>query len=168
MLIFCDSYIDPTLEHDLLSTKPWALSPLISTMPHFAHKRLRTVPADVEEPRFPPVKSLEDSLGELHLSVASESNLSLKPLDGPTPSSSTSSLISVLSTVSGNSTKSTANGAHPTKNGKTGTFSSRSRKAQSGIKTQIADLRGASQRKAFFAQETHRKVVVFGPEVSRT
>jgi len=35
------SYVDPTLEHDLGSqTKPWALSPLISTMPHFSHTRL--------------------------------------------------------------------------------------------------------------------------------
>lgn len=35
------NYVDPTLEHDLTShTKPWALSPLISTMPHFSHKRL--------------------------------------------------------------------------------------------------------------------------------
>lgn len=32
-------FIDPTLEHDLTSqTKPWALSPLVATMPHFAYK----------------------------------------------------------------------------------------------------------------------------------
>jgi hypothetical protein len=35
------SFVDPSLEHDLTSsTKPWALSPLISTMPHLAHKRV--------------------------------------------------------------------------------------------------------------------------------
>ncbi|TFK38073.1 hypothetical protein BDQ12DRAFT_683924 [Crucibulum laeve] len=35
------NYVDPTLEHDLQSnTKPWALSPLISTMPHFVHSRM--------------------------------------------------------------------------------------------------------------------------------
>ncbi len=35
------SFIDPTLEHDLnSSTKPWALSPLISTMPHLAHRHV--------------------------------------------------------------------------------------------------------------------------------
>ncbi|KAF8887341.1 hypothetical protein BD779DRAFT_1611562 [Infundibulicybe gibba] len=45
-------YVDPTLTHDLTSsTKPWALSPLISTMPHFAHTRLEdesatTIPAN--------------------------------------------------------------------------------------------------------------------------
>ncbi|KAG8808876.1 hypothetical protein FRC17_003730 [Serendipita sp. 399] len=30
------SYIDPTLEHALNSERPWALSPLVSTMPYFA------------------------------------------------------------------------------------------------------------------------------------
>lgn len=35
------SYIDPSLEHDLgSSTQPWALSPLVSTMPHLAHKHM--------------------------------------------------------------------------------------------------------------------------------
>jgi Protein of unknown function (DUF1769) len=42
------SFVDPTLEHDLASsTKPWALSPLVSTMPHLAHKR---VPLAVSSP----------------------------------------------------------------------------------------------------------------------
>jgi hypothetical protein len=42
------SFVDPTLEHDLTSsTKPWALSPLISTMPHLAH---RHVPLAVPSP----------------------------------------------------------------------------------------------------------------------
>ncbi|KAF8727684.1 hypothetical protein AX14_007120 [Amanita brunnescens Koide BX004] len=36
-------YIDPSLEHDLCSqSKPWALSPLIATMPHFAHRRVES------------------------------------------------------------------------------------------------------------------------------
>ncbi|KAG8758713.1 hypothetical protein FRC14_007557 [Serendipita sp. 396] len=30
------NFVDPTLEHSLSSEKPWALSPLISTMPYFA------------------------------------------------------------------------------------------------------------------------------------
>ena len=54
----CLRYIDPTLEHDLTSqSKPWALSPLISTMPHFAHRR--TGESDVP-PEFPPRESLKD------------------------------------------------------------------------------------------------------------
>lgn len=56
-------YIDPTLEHDLASqTKPWALSPLISTMPHFAHRRIGE--SDVP-PEFPPRESLKDDNSQL-------------------------------------------------------------------------------------------------------
>lgn len=54
----CLRYIDPTLEHDLTSqNKPWALSPLISTMPHFAHRRIEESDAP---PEFPPRDSLKD------------------------------------------------------------------------------------------------------------
>ena len=56
-------YIDPTLEHDLTSqSKPWALSPLISTMPYFTHRRLgeSEVP-----PEFPPRESLKDDGSQL-------------------------------------------------------------------------------------------------------
>jgi len=31
--------VDPTLEHDLQGDKPWAVSPLISTMPYLSHTR---------------------------------------------------------------------------------------------------------------------------------
>ncbi|KAF9787872.1 hypothetical protein BJ322DRAFT_1018585 [Thelephora terrestris] len=56
-------YIDPTLEHDLTSqTKPWALSPLISTMPHFAHRELGE--SDTL-PEFPPRESLKDDNSQL-------------------------------------------------------------------------------------------------------
>ncbi|KAF9652660.1 DUF1769-domain-containing protein, partial [Thelephora ganbajun] len=56
-------YIDPTLEHDLTSqTKPWALSPLISTMPHFTHKRIGE--SDTP-PEFPPRESLKDDNSQL-------------------------------------------------------------------------------------------------------
>ena len=62
-------YIDPTLEHDLTSqTKPWALSPLITTMPHFAHQRIGE--SDSTPPEFPPRKSLVDN--NSHLSDAVE------------------------------------------------------------------------------------------------
>ena len=61
-------YIDPTLEHELTSkTKPWALSPLISTMPHFAHQKIGKSDA---LPEFPPRESLEDD--NSHLSDAVE------------------------------------------------------------------------------------------------
>jgi len=61
-------YIDPTLEHDLTSqTKPWALSPLISTMPHFVHRK--TGEFDTP-PEFPPRESLKDD--NSHLAEAVE------------------------------------------------------------------------------------------------
>ena len=43
-------------------TKPWALSPLISTMPHFAHKRIRE---SETSPEFPPQESLHDDNSQL-------------------------------------------------------------------------------------------------------
>lgn len=64
----CLSYIDPTLEHDLTSpTKPWALSPLISTMPHFAHRKIGEFDP---LPEFPPRESLKDD--NSHLAEAVE------------------------------------------------------------------------------------------------
>jgi len=56
-------YIDPTLEHNLTSqAKPWALSPLISTMPHFVHRRIGE--SDTP-PEFPPRESLQDDNSQL-------------------------------------------------------------------------------------------------------
>ncbi|TFK67344.1 DUF1769-domain-containing protein [Pluteus cervinus] len=90
-------FIDPTLEHDLLSkSKPWALSPLITTMPHFTHTRIsppnslraasipeeeeiNSIDIEVEEddqslvsvlaPEFPPAKSVTDDTSQLHMAV---------------------------------------------------------------------------------------------------
>ncbi|TCD61470.1 hypothetical protein EIP91_008405 [Steccherinum ochraceum] len=55
-------YMDPTLELDMYSATPSALSPLITTMPHFAHTR---VPGEREPPAFPPMDVLVDDLYEL-------------------------------------------------------------------------------------------------------
>jgi len=58
-------YVDPTLEQDLASTsKPWALSPLISTMPYLSHRPLET-----GEPLgpFPPPEPIQDDLSHLRL-----------------------------------------------------------------------------------------------------
>ncbi|TFY68722.1 hypothetical protein EVG20_g3449 [Dentipellis fragilis] len=42
-------FIDPTLDHDLSSpTKPWALSPLIATMPHFSYTHLAASQSAIE------------------------------------------------------------------------------------------------------------------------
>ena len=74
---FCpsNSYIDPTLEHDLTSsTKPWALSPLIATMPHFAHTHPRAPSSPFQrqstpETEFPPSHSIKDSTSQLYLAL---------------------------------------------------------------------------------------------------
>jgi len=63
------SLIDLTLEHDLLlSTKPLALLPLISTMPHLAYKCVPVVPW-LPLP-FPYVQSLSN-MAQLHLTLRS-------------------------------------------------------------------------------------------------
>ncbi|KAJ1311413.1 hypothetical protein OPQ81_009903 [Rhizoctonia solani] len=61
-------YVDPTLEHDLYGEKPWALSPLLSTMPYLQRIELdpaAPVPTDLpapitnEQSRPPLVPALE-------------------------------------------------------------------------------------------------------------
>jgi hypothetical protein len=96
------NFVDPTLEHDLASsTKPWALSPLISTMPHIGHRRVPLAsrspspsPATPQLgqytpqsqsskrgainrsawPAFPPPQSLSDDTAQLHLTLRSPSS----------------------------------------------------------------------------------------------
>ena len=64
-------FIDPALEHNLTSqTKPWALSPLIATVPHFVHSRIENKVAEEEEDGvFPPSTSISDDTS--HLSIIS-------------------------------------------------------------------------------------------------
>jgi hypothetical protein len=85
------SYIDPTVEHDLLSpTKPWALSPLISTMPHFMHTRVPNAADCCRSsyiPPFPPTQSIRDSTEDLYLTViqgldSSSSSISSRGFEG--------------------------------------------------------------------------------------
>ncbi|KAI5122636.1 hypothetical protein M0805_008722 [Coniferiporia weirii] len=56
------NFVDPTLEHDLMSSQPWALSPLIATMPNFTHT---PVAAGVSPPPFPSSKSIGDDISHL-------------------------------------------------------------------------------------------------------
>jgi len=57
--------IDSSLEHDLGGPKPWALSPLITTMPHLMHMELPS--KDASLPPFPPPapKSIKDNTEQL-------------------------------------------------------------------------------------------------------
>ncbi|KAI0716744.1 hypothetical protein C8Q76DRAFT_725459 [Earliella scabrosa] len=60
------NFIDPTLEHDLASKrKPWALSPLIATMPYFEHRRLES---GSSAPAFPPKEPIGDDTTQLRTS----------------------------------------------------------------------------------------------------
>ncbi|KAI0676355.1 hypothetical protein C8Q78DRAFT_1157991 [Trametes maxima] len=57
------NFIDPTLEHDLASrSKPWALSPLVATMPYFRQQR---APRGAPPPPFPPAEPLSDDATQL-------------------------------------------------------------------------------------------------------
>ena len=57
--------MDPTLEQDLQSkSKPWALSPLISTMPFVVHTRAEELH---RVPPFPPIKPIQENTAELKL-----------------------------------------------------------------------------------------------------
>lgn len=60
--------VDPTLEEDLSSpSKPWALAPLISTMPYFAHRK---VSADVETIQPPTLSVVEEDVTTLNVANA--------------------------------------------------------------------------------------------------
>ncbi|KAH7101492.1 DUF1769-domain-containing protein [Auriculariales sp. MPI-PUGE-AT-0066] len=59
------NFIDPTLEHDLGGAKPWALSPLVSTMPYLAHTELPANANASSWPEFPPSPPLTDDCGSL-------------------------------------------------------------------------------------------------------
>ena len=75
-----NSFIDPTLEHDLASrSKPWALSPLIATMPYFQHKR---IPSGTPSPAFPPKEPLLDDISQLR-TIPNATAKSAKAKDSP-------------------------------------------------------------------------------------
>jgi len=56
------SFIDPTLSHDLTCERPWALSPMISTMPYFsAIRQSPTAPL----PEFDPLAEFQEDVSGL-------------------------------------------------------------------------------------------------------
>jgi len=145
-------------------TKPWALSPLISTMPHFAHKRLLpTCLGGISVPPFPTAEPVKESTEDLHLTVidyhsnspASWSSSS-QSSNEPTPTSSSLSLASNSSTKS--KSTSSIKIRSPMIKGR--------QKRRLAVEEDIQQLHGASERRSFFAKEKNRKSIVFGPEVS--
>ncbi|KAH9177738.1 hypothetical protein EDB89DRAFT_1844248 [Lactarius sanguifluus] len=135
-------FIDPTLEHDLTSgTKPWALSPLISTMPHLAHKR-----SNYDGwPHFPPPQSLSDDTTQLHLTLKS-SPLHSAPSSGAATPDSVSSVSSSVTTS-----------PFPRNERPSRTKLTRHEQA-------LQELRTADRRRAYFRDASHRRDLIFGPE----
>jgi hypothetical protein len=143
------SYIDPTLEHDLFSTdKPWALSPLICTMPYFMHTRIGDFEntkklRDNSEPPFPPTGSIRDSTDELYLTVIPHYK----------PDSSHSSSASSIS--SGGFIPTTSRIKDVVQKKRRGT----------NVETDIPRFEGAGQRRSYFSSAKRRELIQFGPEV---
>lgn len=66
-------YMDPTLDQNLTSHhQPWALSPLISTMPYFTHSRVPGLRGLCDFPDFPQLTSITDDLSQLTEAVSPE------------------------------------------------------------------------------------------------
>jgi len=155
-------YVDPTLSHDLTCTasqKPWALSPLVATMPYLHHTRLPSScnhhpdspcsspscgHSDAPHPPFPPPTSITDDTSSLHLAAVP---IVPDPSRSGSPSSSGSS-----STQSSRSSGSRWS---------SGSKKSKKRKAaDDGVPRAM----NSQQRRSYFSSEDHRKAVSLGPQ----
>ncbi|KAJ7125027.1 hypothetical protein C8R44DRAFT_782088 [Mycena epipterygia] len=138
-------YIDPTLSHDLTCTasqKPWALSPLLATMPYLKHTHLPSSCDDpAAHPQFPPPTSIADDTSSLHLAMNHATR-------SGSPSSSGSS--SSLSSRSSRSSR----------------FSSDSKKSKKkkAADEEVPHAMTSQQRRSYFSSEAHRKAVTLGPQ----
>jgi hypothetical protein len=165
------NYVDPMLEHDLNShTKPWALSPLISTMPHFSHSRLPWSPSSSRSsscsrqgsaepvsaldagsplfPPFPPKNSIEDDLTQIHHSQ------SLNVYDNDSASD-----LSLSSCSSSSSSSSSSRGAKTAVKYK---LKNRKKPFVTGLRS--FDLHTAKERQSYFRSTSHRKGVTFNAD----
>ncbi|KAG2142446.1 hypothetical protein DEU56DRAFT_794471 [Suillus clintonianus] len=174
-------YIDPTLEHDLMSeTKPWALSPLIATMPHFVHERLDDIRASPvlehrrSAPSFPPSKSIGEDISQLQFATATEDSSSTTVL---TPYSSNSSFTTPSSSLSSSLPSAASSSFNlstlPKKPDSLGVS------VKSSLKLPLEkvhlkkkkrkmgrslDLRTTGDRRSYFNSPQHRQEIAFGPE----
>jgi hypothetical protein len=167
------SYIDPTLEHDLGSqTKPWALSPLISTMPNFEHVQVASSdapspgegangasikPSKLQSYGFPPSSSIGDDTSQLHRTIINNDASS---------SGEESDTNSVASGTSNNSSGGKSTGSRSSiKDGLRRAMGKRSRKQRSETGQETFNFANASERRAYFSDKAHRQAIQFGPEV---
>ncbi|KAF9239827.1 hypothetical protein BU15DRAFT_87839 [Melanogaster broomeanus] len=159
-------FVDPTLEHNLTSTsKPWALSPLIATMPHFAHERIRDPlmsdeqESDLFQSPFPPATSVSDDTSQLRLASTS-SSAQLSRSQTPSSLSSISTSWSSSSDTSHASAKSSLReSVKKSLKVPLGKTHSRRNGSKSGI-----DFRTPGERRSYFSDAQNRKDIVFGPE----
>ncbi|KAJ7185158.1 hypothetical protein B0H12DRAFT_1173921 [Mycena haematopus] len=143
-------FIDPTLSHDLTcqaSQKPWALSPLVATMPYLSHSRLNS---HLPSP-FPSPRSITDDTSALHLATAASPDApAFRPLPRPTTPSSSSGSSSSLSSRSSGSSR----------------WSSDSNKSKKRKATgdEVPRTMTSQQRRSYFSSEAHRKGVVLASQ----
>ena len=178
-----NSYIDPTLEHDLQSpTKPWALSPLITTMPHFTYTRVspsesrsralsssppataRPWTKHTDPPPFSSLYSLEDSTSQLHLALIDSSSSDSSVSTSSDLSLSQSSASSFSSRRSSRSNRSDTGKRSGTEKLKQAVQKVAQRKSKS--RRDPLKFENASQRRSYFSDPTNRQTVRFGPHVS--
>lgn len=159
------SFIDPTLEYDLITSKPWALSPLIATMPHFAHERLYELDGltQSEIPPFPPPVSISDDTSQLWTA----STCLIRPPQSCTstpPSFSRSSFSTSWSSSSDASHSSAKSSLRDNVNNR---LKRSLEKAHMRWKGSRCDMyfRTPGERRSFFGSAQHRQEVVLGPQV---
>ncbi|KAF9225983.1 DUF1769-domain-containing protein [Gyrodon lividus] len=160
-------YMDPTLEHNLTSTsKPWALSPLIATMPHFAHERIHdlqeTALSEAHESEsfrspFPPTTSIIDDTSQLQLASTSSSTLHSR---SQTPSSLSSASLSA--SWSSNSDVSHVSAKSSLRENVKKSLKTSSGKRKGGKSDMI--FQTPDERRSYFSDAENRKNVFLGPE----
>ncbi|KAJ7497013.1 hypothetical protein FB451DRAFT_1209722 [Mycena latifolia] len=143
-------YIDPTLSHDLTCTapqKPWALSPLLATMPYLKHTRLPPSwdgsDSDTAHlPVFPPPALISDDTSSLYLSAVPT------PIEASRPGTPSSS------------------GSSSSKSSRSSRRSSDSKKSKKRkiVDEEVPRAMTSQQRRSYFSSEAHRKAVSLGPE----
>ncbi|XP_006463357.1 hypothetical protein AGABI2DRAFT_186955 [Agaricus bisporus var. bisporus H97] len=172
------NYIDPTMEHDLQSTsKPWALSPLVSTMPYLMHQRLddhdpsssmsdRSLKHQDRTPSFPSTRSIKDWTPDIYQTLRERAQSPSSISSSSTSSSSSaSSLVSFRSTKSNLSSLSASKKSDTLKDAlKKVKPSSRDRKRSMQHSPEEMRFDNAAARRAFFSDAANRQSVVFGPQ----
>ncbi|KAF8127485.1 hypothetical protein K438DRAFT_1646306 [Mycena galopus ATCC 62051] len=149
-------FIDPTLSHDLTcqaSQKPWALSPLVATMPYLSHTRLPcNQPKSV--PPFPSPRSIVDDTSSLYLSTAPSAldapNSGLLPRSATPSSSGSSGSSSSLSSRSSVSSRWSSD--------------SKKSKRRKTASDEVPRTMTSQQRRSYFSSDLNRKAVVLGPQ----